>query len=147
VARRKADRKQPDRRKQQECETKHHRQRAGSHLTPSLRAAAEAVLNVGKLHRFISADGPQNDNLNLPPAIFLQPHPQEAGGLLNPFFVSEMPELKAHWRTLLFRSFRPITNEEFHVNHRHLILAYLVTWLLQLGYLGTVLVGWRRLRG
>ena len=31
------------------------------------------------------------------------------------------------------------------MNHRHLILAYLVTWLLQLGYLGTVLVGWRRL--
>ena len=58
-----------------------------------------------------------------------------------------MTALKARWRTLLFRRSRAITNEEYHMNHRHLILAYLVTWLLQLGYLGTVLVGWRRLRG
>jgi hypothetical protein len=58
-----------------------------------------------------------------------------------------MAGMKAAWRTLLFRRFRAHTNEEFHMNHRHLILAYLVTWLLQLGYLGTVLVGWRRLRG
>ncbi len=33
------------------------------------------------------------------------------------------------------------------MNHRHLILAYLVTWLLQLGYFSTILVGWRRMRG
>jgi hypothetical protein len=59
----------------------------------------------------------------------------------------KIAESKARWRTLLFRGFRAITNEEFHMNHRHLILAYLVTWLLQLGYLSTVLVGWRRLRG
>ncbi len=32
------------------------------------------------------------------------------------------------------------------MNHRHLVLAYLITWLLQLGYLGGILVGWRRLR-
>lgn len=30
--------------------------------------------------------------------------------------------------------------------HRNLILAYVITWLLQLGYLGYVLLGWRRLR-
>ncbi len=33
------------------------------------------------------------------------------------------------------------------MNHQHLILAYLVTWLLQLGYFGAVLLGWRRTRG
>lgn len=32
------------------------------------------------------------------------------------------------------------------MDHRHLILAYAVTWLLQLGYLGTIVLGWRRLR-
>jgi hypothetical protein len=58
-----------------------------------------------------------------------------------------MAGLKARWRTLLYRRSRAILNQEFQMNHRHLILAYLVTWLLQLGYLGTVLVGWRRLRG
>lgn len=58
-----------------------------------------------------------------------------------------MTELKGGWRTLLYRRSCAITNQEFHMNHRHLILAYLVTWLLQLGYLGTVLVGWRRMRG
>ena len=58
-----------------------------------------------------------------------------------------MPGFIAPWRTLLFRRIRAITNKELSMNHRHLILAYLVTWLLQLGYLGTVLVGWRRLRG
>lgn len=31
------------------------------------------------------------------------------------------------------------------MNHRHLVLAYVVTWALQLGYLGTILFGWRRL--
>jgi hypothetical protein len=67
--------------------------------------------------------------------------------LSSNLFASKMARLGASWRTLLFRRFRALTNEEFHMNHRHLILAYLVTWLLQLGYLGTVLVGWRRLRG
>jgi hypothetical protein len=67
--------------------------------------------------------------------------------LRKKIFEPEMAGLKARWRTLLYRRFRAITNQEFHMNHRHLILAYLVTWLLQLGYLGTVLVGWRRLRG
>jgi hypothetical protein len=62
-------------------------------------------------------------------------------------FGPEMVGLKGRWRTLLFQRSHAITNEEFHMNHRHLILAYVVTWLLQLGYLGTVLVGWRRLRG
>ena len=32
------------------------------------------------------------------------------------------------------------------MNHRHFMLAYLVTWFLQLGYLGTILVGWQRSR-
>ena len=63
------------------------------------------------------------------------------------FFVSKMAGLKTTWRTLLFRPACATTPEEFHMNHRHLILAYLVTWLLQLGYLGTILAGWRRLRG
>jgi hypothetical protein len=63
------------------------------------------------------------------------------------FYAPAITGLKASWRTLLFRRFHAHTNEEFHMNHRHLILAYLVTWLLQLGYLGTVVVGWRRLRG
>jgi hypothetical protein len=30
------------------------------------------------------------------------------------------------------------------MNHQHLILAYCLTWFLQLGYLGYVLLGWRR---
>lgn len=32
------------------------------------------------------------------------------------------------------------------MNHRHLVLAYLVAWFLQLGYFSTILVGWHRLR-
>ena len=32
------------------------------------------------------------------------------------------------------------------MNLRHLIVAYCLTWLLQLGYLGMILTGWRRLR-
>jgi hypothetical protein len=32
------------------------------------------------------------------------------------------------------------------MEHRNLILAYLLTWALQLGYLGRVLLGWRRAR-
>jgi len=32
------------------------------------------------------------------------------------------------------------------MNHRHLVLAYVVAWTLQLGYLSTILLGWRRLR-
>lgn len=31
-------------------------------------------------------------------------------------------------------------------HHHHLAIAYLITWLLQLGYLGGILAGWRRLR-
>jgi hypothetical protein len=30
--------------------------------------------------------------------------------------------------------------------HRNLILAYVITWVLQLGYLGTIVLGWRRSR-
>ncbi len=32
------------------------------------------------------------------------------------------------------------------MNFRHLVLAYCLTWFLQLGYLSIILVGWRRLR-
>lgn len=32
------------------------------------------------------------------------------------------------------------------MNLRHLIFAYCLTWILQLGYLGIVLAGWRRMR-
>lgn len=32
------------------------------------------------------------------------------------------------------------------INIRHLIAAYCFTWFMQLGYLGLVLAGWRRLR-
>jgi hypothetical protein len=28
----------------------------------------------------------------------------------------------------------------------HLVIAYCLTWFLQLGYLSFILVGWRRLR-
>jgi hypothetical protein len=28
--------------------------------------------------------------------------------------------------------------------HRHLILAYVITWIIQLGYLGNISLGWRR---
>lgn len=58
-----------------------------------------------------------------------------------------MTRFKGSWRTLLFHRLRTMAYEEFFMNHRHLILAYLVTWLLQLGYFITILVGWRRMRG
>lgn len=32
------------------------------------------------------------------------------------------------------------------MNLRHLVIAYCLTWILQLGYLGYILRGWRRLR-
>lgn len=32
------------------------------------------------------------------------------------------------------------------MNFRHLVFAYCLTWLLQLGYLSIILVGWRKLR-
>ena len=32
------------------------------------------------------------------------------------------------------------------MNHRHLVLAYCLTWFLQLGYLGYILTGWRGVR-
>ena len=32
------------------------------------------------------------------------------------------------------------------MNFRHLVIAYGLTWFLQLGYLSVILVGWRRLR-
>ncbi len=32
------------------------------------------------------------------------------------------------------------------MNFGHLVIAYCLTWFLQLGYLGIVLMGWRRLR-
>jgi len=30
------------------------------------------------------------------------------------------------------------------MQHRNLILAYVITWVLQLGYLGSIALGWRR---
>ncbi len=30
------------------------------------------------------------------------------------------------------------------MEHRNLILAYVITWVLQLGYLGSIILGWRR---
>ncbi len=30
------------------------------------------------------------------------------------------------------------------MEHRNLILAYVITWVLQLGYLSTILLGWRK---
>ena len=32
------------------------------------------------------------------------------------------------------------------MNLRHLIFAYCLTWILQLGYFSFILLGWRRLR-
>jgi hypothetical protein len=32
------------------------------------------------------------------------------------------------------------------LNHQHLIAAYCLTWALQLGYAGSVLFRWRRVR-
>ena len=30
------------------------------------------------------------------------------------------------------------------MEHRNLILAYVITWVLQLGYLSTIVLGWRK---
>lgn len=32
------------------------------------------------------------------------------------------------------------------MNLRHLIFAYSLTWIVQLGYLSFIVLGWRRLR-
>lgn len=32
------------------------------------------------------------------------------------------------------------------MGHRNLILAYVFTWVIQLSYLGSIVVGWRRSR-
>ena len=31
------------------------------------------------------------------------------------------------------------------MGHRHLVIAYIFVWTLQLGYLSSILLGWRRL--
>ncbi len=30
------------------------------------------------------------------------------------------------------------------MGHRNLILAYVFTWVMQLGYLGSIVLGWRK---
>ena len=32
------------------------------------------------------------------------------------------------------------------MEHRNLVLAYVITWVLQLGYLSIIVLGWRRSR-